>query len=425
VNTNSRLNLWFGVMIGLVLSSCGGRSVLDDERAYGEDGALGLNGRGILPLTSATVDVGATPSPTAGTVGPVTGTSPTQTTPAIPTGTTGTGVTIPVPTVAPTAVSPVNPSVPTATAMPTTGVPTTTAVPTTGVPTSEPDDGLPALVPFPPAGFEPNIPPGFEGVEWQDPWQCYPRLYNAATSCSIDFSCVGRAYNSAYCSLNSGIWSCECKNNTDYGWFQFNDDAIVEGEACRVAGALCVSTWPEEQAKDCYGSEDQGQDYCSYSNTCNYELGAGTDINAVKTTQDYTYCNHSDINGVEYVSCGCSNWSEFSVAWDPNTSCQVASAACAAGLDDGSLGEVACTWNSSSSDLSSCYDTQRCTQPATAGGIPVDLISVQQTSCYNAADDSWECQCNYTDVRAYTADSSREACDIAQLDCQAKGDLLQ
>jgi hypothetical protein len=429
VNTNSRLEVWVGLVVGLALTSCGGRSVLDDERPYGEDGVAGLGGREILPLTTVPVDVGVTPGPTAG-VGPTattnfTGVSPTQTTtPTAPSTATGTGVT---PTVNPTAtaVNPTTTAVPTTTGMVPTSVPTTaTSVPTTGttaMPTSGEPSSLPPLVPFPPEGFGPNVPPELQGIDWQDPWQCSPRVYNSVSYCNIEFSCDANDYSAANCNLNGGTWYCDCKSNSDYGYVQLAESAILEGEACRVAGALCESDWPVEETQDCYETNEQGQDYCSYSSNCSYEISSGANVSASKSSQDYSYCNRQVINGDEYVSCGCPYQAEFSVAWDPETTCVAAYNVCSAGIDEGSAGEIECTWNSSSSDLSFCQETERCTQAATANGIPVGLVTVQQTICYIDGEDNWQCYCDYngSDVRYYTAESAPDACDMARVDCKA------
>ncbi len=432
MNTFCRWEVCFGLLAGIALSGCGGRSVLDDERPYGDGRTEGINGREILPVGSGVLGEETRPTGT-GTVVTVTG-STGQTFTTTPTATgvnpqpTVTATVNPTPTVGPS-VMPT--TVPTTTGVPTTGFPTTTAVPTTtststitNPPTTSTStdvtDPLPALVPFPPAGYAPSVPPGFEGVVWQDPWQCYPSVYNRTDYCSLSFSCDGRDYGSANCSLSNGEWYCDCSSNREYASITFGQDAVLEGEACRVAGALCVSDWPEEQTGACNESVDQGLEYCSYGIYCDQQLDSD-DVHAKKSYQEYTNCNYSSVNGEEFVSCGCSNASlgEFSVDWDPSTSCYLAQAACAAGVDAGSQGEVACQWTSSSSELTYCQSTDRCTQAATAGGVPIGLVLYEQTYCYLDSEDTWGCSCSTGVSRSYTADDARAACEAAQVDCQS------
>jgi hypothetical protein len=424
VKTFCRFEVWFGLLTGLVCSSCGGRSVLDDVRPYGDGNTAGIEGREIVPLGSGilTDDIGAT------TVGPTTPSQPAVGPTAVPT-------TPSLPTTVPTGVTPTgNPT--DTTSPPTTGV-TTTAVPTTSSATTMPttstatwtDSGttgptepvLPALVPFPPEGYPPNIPPGFEGVDWQDPWQCYPVEYNRVDYCSLGFSCENTAYGSTSCYLQGDTWYCDCNANTDVASMQFSQNSILEGEACRIAGSLCVSEWSEGQTGECYESNYPGQDFCSYAMYCSYELSSGKEIFASKSVQRSNTCSHSSVGGKDYVSCACSNntLGEFSVAWDPYSSCLVANQVCSWGVDDGSLGETECAWNSSSSDLVSCYNFERCVQSATAGGTPFGLVTGRETYCYRQAEDDWSCDCNNdgADVRTIVADDAQDACQMAVADC--------
>lgn len=418
VNTCCRWDWWVGLLASFALTACGGRSVLDDERAYGDGRVEGVDGREILPLGSSTI-AGET-NPTVGpgaTALPTTGPTPTDTNP--------TTVTRPQPPIGPTTVNPTamptTTVVNTTTAVPSTGTPTTTAVPTmlpTSAAPTDTTEPLPPLVPFPPEAVAPRIPADLQNIAWQDPWDCYPAFYDRRDYCSLGFSCSGVDYGTANCSLSGGTWYCDCSANRGYGSISFRQDSVLEGEACRIAGALCISEWPEEQTGECYESNDQGLDYCNASTYCSQELTSEF-VSAKKSFQDYTNCNHSSIGGQDIVSCGCSNSSlgEFSVAWDPGSSCLEAQEACASGIDPDSFGDVECQWNSSSSDLTSCSNIDRCTQAATAGGNPVGLVSYQRTYCYFNGQSAWDCTCNYGNTTRYSADNAQEACEVAAVDC--------
>lgn len=426
MKTRRLVNVWLGLVCGVSSVACGGRSVMDDERAYGDEHTIGIKGRTIPALGTGLIDdpknpttrptspasptLGVNPIPTNGPVGPITSTG------------TATAPTAPLPTTAPDTIAPTPGTSPVApVTMPTTAVPTT-GVPTTAVPTSEPatTSSPVMLVPFPNDGSAPSIPPGFDDVAWRDPWACNPEVYDRGAYCSLSFFCSDTQFNSASCSLSGDTWYCECSGNTIYASSQFASSAIVPGEACRVAGALCISDVNTDEG--CSESLDQGRDYCTFSSFCNHELVAEK-VAARIATQTYSTCSYSRINGQDYVTCGCSNteFTEFSVDWDSRKSCSVVHDACTQGLDEGSLGEAECSWYSSTSVLSSCENYDRCVRSASVNGEPISLVSNVQTYCYSDGGDAWLCSCDSDSDTSgrYFADSSRQACEIARQDCSA------
>jgi hypothetical protein len=262
------------------------------------------------------------------------------------------------------------------------------------------------------------VPPEFEGMVWHDPWQCDPWVYSGREYCSLEYSCGGFAYGSSNCTFSDGDWFCSCQDNLQSATIQFGADAILEGEACRIASSLCLSRWPTTSATDCSNTEDEASNYCSQARHCSYQVDTESLI-ASKFGEDYSSCSYAGVNGEQYVTCGCSfsSLGEFSLPWNAGDTCDSASAACEAGLDEGSLGEIECQWSSSNSDIYSCSTTDRCTQSAIAGGIQVGLVRSQTTDC-EADGEQWRCACADDAIVTLDANNARDACDLAKLDCQ-------
>lgn len=301
--------------------------------------------------------------------------------------------------------------------------PTTTSVPTSdSTSTTNPV----VLIPFPADGSAPTLPEGFRDVEWNDPWSCSPETYEDGSYCSLSFHCTDTQFTSSSCTLVGDTWYCECSGNTAYASSQFATSSILPGQACRIAGSLCVSDVRAEES--CSQLLDQGSDYCTFNSFCNRELRADRVVAKV-ATQTYSTCSYSKLNGEDYVSCSCSNtdFGELSVDWNPEESCVLVHDACIRGLDEGSLRDAECSWYASNSDRSYCMNTDRCIRPAMASGAPLGLVTNVQTNCYLDEGDAWQCGCddNNGTIGRYFAESSRQACELARVDCVAELDQDQ
>jgi hypothetical protein len=168
----------------------------------------------------------------------------------------------------------------------------------------------------------------------------------------LRFACSGGPELTALCMLeDDGQWECDCFGDggrTANSNMSFEDVGWTESQACRLAGALCVTELPEEVARaqeSCtLGAPTINPDSCEHQADCVRTTSVG-DLEIEQTLENQATCSWE---GDDVARCSCTGLvgSTYGFSVSPvmsDASCGVATSLCNNGVDTGSLGAIECT----------------------------------------------------------------------------------
>ena len=241
--------------------------------------------------------------------------------------------------------------------------------------------------------------------------------------CELSLSCSNN-YVYSYCDGSGEVWNCGCDTSYFYSSYELN--GVESPNACPTAASLCLDPDQVEftdppVCTPLYNERSSG--YCSTELECTQSQRISDQVTAKMSQWQYIYCY--DESGTWRCECdGNGGYVSIQIAGVEDEA-----ALCSDMLDVCNSGDIepegprACSLQFQSASQGYCDSQQECTQQASVDGMEVLVNSYITTSCREASDGEWDCNCqtapgntsftiNGTDAWT-TCEEASDACAVA------------
>jgi hypothetical protein len=233
-------------------------------------------------------------------------------------------------------------------------------------------------------------------------------------------------------------WRCRCYEGADtYDWIEipayFVDTSVNNGEACRLATAVCLTELPPANP-NCYDSGEWGgysAQSCTRDDRCDYHHSTPNGDIVKSVLMPFVDCSSFDEPGYRCLGRYIAGFDIVGVidAVPGRTfheTCDVGYQVFFHGVDPGTEGPQSCepvsapTVEVTGGNEHSCDAAYECRRPAATNGEAIELVYPYKTvGCYRSADE-WRCWCsdelgNYT----WSGVDGVTACNNALTECMS------